>query len=354
MPHGGQPQGTASRMSIHEGVSALLDPGTADTGGQPVTADVRDEQPEAEETPIETDGQTDDAEAPDGEPASDEALEGDASESDEDDEVEPDDSSAIEPPQHWDEDRKAQFRQMPKEAQEFVLERNRETDQAFTRKTEELAQHRKAYEQELQGLQQERQRYAQYLDQLSQELQQGTQQEPDWQRLYQEDPDEYNRQRWEWQDRKERQQAVEAEKQRVAEQQRREQQERLQQHLQQEQSRLIERLPQWQDRATAQREKSQVMEYAKSRGYTDDELARAYDSRAVEMMYKAMKWDNLQQSKPATTKKVNKAPKMAKSGTPATGKDSAKRRERESFQRLSKTGRKEDAVEYLLTKSRQR
>ena len=55
--------------------------------------------------------------------------------------------------------------------------------QAYTKRSQELAEQRKAFEQEAAQVSQMRDNYAQQLEQLSQQLQQVNQQEPDWAEL---------------------------------------------------------------------------------------------------------------------------------------------------------------------------
>ena len=55
--------------------------------------------------------------------------------------------------------------------------------QAYTRRSQELAEQRKKFEQEAQQVAELRNNYAQQLEQLSEQLQQANQQEPDWAEL---------------------------------------------------------------------------------------------------------------------------------------------------------------------------
>lgn len=82
----------------------------------------------------------------------DEDLSGDTSTEDEESEDTEDSGNeetseeAIEPPQHWSEADKETFRNVPKEAQEFLLNRHKAMEADYTRKTQELADVRKSYE----------------------------------------------------------------------------------------------------------------------------------------------------------------------------------------------------------------
>lgn len=65
------------------------------------------------------------------------------SEAEEDEES---DETPIEPPQHWAEEHKDTFRNLPPSAQEFVLQRHRQMEADYTRKSQEVAEVRKALE----------------------------------------------------------------------------------------------------------------------------------------------------------------------------------------------------------------
>jgi len=72
------------------------------------------------------------------------ASEEEAGETEEDEETA--DASPIDPPQHWAEEHKEQFRNLPRTAQDFVLERHKQMEADYTRKTTEIADVRKAIE----------------------------------------------------------------------------------------------------------------------------------------------------------------------------------------------------------------
>lgn len=63
-----------------------------------------------------------------------------------DTESEPAKEQPLTPPERWSAERKAVFAALPRDAQQMLLERESETDKAFTQKTQELAEQRKQYE----------------------------------------------------------------------------------------------------------------------------------------------------------------------------------------------------------------
>ena len=222
--------------------------------------------------------------------------------------------------------------------------------QAYTKRSQELAEQRKAFEQEASEVKQMRDAYAQQLELLQGQLQQTTQQEPDWRELSgQFSADELFLMKAEFDKQKDNLAKVEAERQRIAQQQAAEQQPQMQEHLARQRVEMIERIPAWRDEERRNTERLEVIKYAQEKaGFSEQEVAQASDARAIELLYKAWQWDKLQEKTPATRKKVRKAPKMAKAGQPRGKKEVASRQRREGLKKLDKLKSVDAAVEYLM------
>jgi len=210
--------------------------------------------------------------------------------------------------------------------------------QDYTRKTMALADQRKSLEAELDQIRQERAQLTQVLEQIDV---QDQEQEPNWDALYQQDPQQWLIQREVWRERQERKRALVEEKQRLLQAQEADKQRVVAQFVEQERGRLTEVLPQWRDEKVAKAEKAKVADYAKKIGFSDQEIAQFYDHRAVTTLYKAMKFDELQSGKPKAKKQ---ATPVAKAGA-ATTTPKARDAYRKSQQRLAKTGKVADAAE---------
>ena len=217
----------------------------------------------------------------------------------------------------------------------------------YTRKTQAIAEQRKQAEAELAAARVERQRYAATLRQLEAQLAQ-TQPEPDWNKLYAEDPLEYVRQKDAWRDRRERAQALQSEQARLAQLQQVEQRALLEQHLAVERQRLVEAIPQWRDEQTAAKEREAIVTWAKRAGFSDQEIAQSYDHRAVNVLRKAMLYDELMGKNLADKQTPKPAPAMARPGMPPSKNETSSKARREALSRLSKSGRIEDAVDFLM------
>jgi Tfp pilus assembly protein PilN len=215
----------------------------------------------------------------------------------------------------------------------------------YQKKTQSLAEQRKAVEAErvkIEEAAKTRETYAQRLQVIEQLLQQQNQGE-DLSQLKTEDPIAYAVAMAEKVEREKQLAAVQAERQRVQQEQMTHQQALLQKHIQQEQQKLIEIIPDFKDDVKGEVIRRDIRNYAKSIGFTDQELSQVYDSRAVQTLYKAMQYEKLMANKGATTKKVATAPKTLRPGTsnPQSSENETVKKERA---KLRQTGNKKDAA----------
>jgi len=213
----------------------------------------------------------------------------------------------------------------------------------YSKKTQALAEQRRAVEAErihLEQVKQERQAYAQKLQALDSFLSQQNKDE-NLDALKEVDPIGYAVKVAERSERDKHLAVVRAEQQRIAQMQQAERQAELQNHLKSEAEKLSSAIP---ELATPQGDaiRKEIREYAKSQGWTEQELSNVYDHRAVLTLYKAMKFEQLQKSKPDIQKKVSQAPKMLKSGTSSPPTRSAQ--DKQLAQKLKQTGKVKDAA----------
>ena len=214
----------------------------------------------------------------------------------------------------------------------------------YTKKTQDLAEQRRKLDTANQEILEQRNRYEQGLAEITKRLQEATADDTDWQALKETDPVAYAVKREEYREKQEVLQRAQAEQMQIA-------QGKMQQHLAVEQEKLLQAIPEWQDPKVAQKEKTEVVTYAKRFGFSDQELQNASDHRAINVLRKAMLYDQLTGNK-AVKKKVTKAPKMVKSGRPVTKTEVTQRREQELLNKLNKSGNREDAINYMLAKNR--
>ena len=216
----------------------------------------------------------------------------------------------------------------------------------YTKKTQALAETRKTVEAErarIEEAKQLRDTYAQRLEVIEQMLNQPSDNE-NLAELKESDPIGYAIRVAERSEREKQLQAVQAEKQRIAQQQSQEQQEQLKAHLANEAQKLKEWIPEFKDEVKADIARKEIKAYAKSIGFSDQELANVYDARAVQTLYKAMQYEKLMKGKGVATKKVSEAPKTLRSGAAQPQGTSEQEAVKKQFQKLKQSGNKRDAA----------
>jgi hypothetical protein len=215
----------------------------------------------------------------------------------------------------------------------------------YTKKSQAVAEERKAVEAERQRIEEARSlrdQYAERLQVIEQMLNQQPQEE-NLDYLKENDPIGYAVKVAELSQREKQLAQVQAERQRIAEQQQRERQEELGKVVQAEARKLAEALPEYADPQKGETIRQQLREFGLKAGFSDSELANVYDSRAVLTLWKAMQYDKLQSAKPSITKKVNEAPKVMKSGV-SQPRDSGSEELRKLKARAKQSGRVADAA----------
>ena len=222
------------------------------------------------------------------------------------------------------------------------LQKGYSRTQDYTRKTQQVAEMRKQTEAELTAIRAEREQYAQLLGALSEQVKAAAEPQIDWDRLYQEDPIEYVRQREVMRENREKAAAIQAEQQRLAEISQQEQMQKLQTHKAKESQALLEAIPTWKDPAKAKAEKAMLIEFGQKMGFTPQELGNIYDHRVVLALRKAALYDQMQAKRQGIKPVTNNGPKPAKPG--AAGRVSQMSDSVRAKQRLAKTGRVDDAA----------
>jgi len=226
------------------------------------------------------------------------------------------------------------------------LQKGYSRTQDYTRKTQQIAEVRKHTDAELQAVRAEREQYAQLLSALEAQVQQVAQPNIDWDRLYQEDPIEWVRQREVMRDNQDRAAAIQSEKQRLNQLSQQEQAQFMQQKLHHEQEALLAAIPDWKDAKKAQAEKALLVEFGQKIGFTPDELKSVVDHRAVLMLRKAALYDQMMSKRGNIKPVTNNGPRPAKPG--AAGRVSNSTDIVRAQQRVAKTGRVDDAANAIF------
>ena len=228
----------------------------------------------------------------------------------------------------------------------------------YTKKTQELAEHRKEmdnafayYQNEVQQTQQAR---AQYVDAVESAIQNNyahLQQfaNVDWERLKLEDREEYLTKRDDYRQAQEQIDGLKQEHQVAAEKQQAEMQEQHKRVWAEEHEKMSQVIPDWKDDEKRMAISKAVGEYALSRGYTQEELNQLVDHRSIIMLMKAKAYEDIQQKQTAVrSKKVKNKPKVIRSKAKKDKVSDSKRTRTAKIGRLKDTGRVDDAADLIF------
>lgn len=225
-------------------------------------------------------------------------------------------------------------------ADELVKGYSRQAD--YTRKTQKLAEEKKALESQASEVARIRDTYAERLKVVEEALKESAPAEPDWGKLRQENPAEFAARWAEHQHYQQQLAAVAQERQAIEQQQAKEQAAKFQSFVATEQQKLLEALPAWKDPKVAKAESVKLVEFAKSRGFSDQDLAQVVDHRAILMLRDAMELAQIKaKTKAAPPAPQKRAAVLQPGSRPANSKGPVSELTR-AKQRLAKTGKVED------------
>ena len=216
----------------------------------------------------------------------------------------------------------------------------------YTKKSQSLAEQRKAVESERLAVEQAKQArdaYAKRLNLIEQFLNQQNQGE-NLEALKESDPIGYAVKFAEKTEREQQLARVRGERDRLLQQQYREHQSQLAQRVESERQRVSEMIPDYAHPEKGNVIKKQMRDYAQSLGFSDNELSQAYDSRMIQALWEASQYRKLQSQKPELTKKMQDAPRMLKPGVAATQKAAGDEQTKKAHAQLRKSGKVSDAA----------
>ena len=214
----------------------------------------------------------------------------------------------------------------------------------YTKKSQALADQRKAVEAEAHAVNeamQMREQYAQRLNQVQQILQQEGDDGVNLAELKENDPIQYAIKVAEKTENNKKLQLLQQEQNKLAQAQ----QHQVAQHqakvVAHEAQMLTEKVKEFSDPKKSEQLKGEIRNFGKSIGFTDNELSQVFDHRHVMVMQKAMEYDKLQKANPSVSKKLAKAPKMSKKGNKVAKTDVYTKQKK----RLKSSGKLTDAVD---------
>lgn len=334
-------QSAGESLDVESGAQALLGLLSDDLEIQAVGAGESDEPDadDADDSDVEDD--LDDADD-----ADEDGLDGDADDEDDDEADDETDDSDDDSPTYK---VKVDGQEIEVTLEEALAGYQRQ--QAFTRKTQQLAEERRTLQEQAAEVAQTRQEYLNRLNVVKAVLE-GTAKEPDWERLKADDPAEYARVRVAWQERKDQIASVEAEIERARAEQQAMFERQREEVLAAEAEKLEAAIPEWAtDPDSAASEKQKIANFAhQTYGFSYEDIGNVVDHRLVLLLRDAMRFHDLQtkgrKAKEEVRGKRRQSPTL-KPGTQAR-KSSKSSKKNPARARLAKTGRIDDAAATLL------
>ena len=214
----------------------------------------------------------------------------------------------------------------------------------YTRKSQVLAEQRKKADDELAATQQERQHYLSQLEQFNTQADAKIKElsSTDWTKLKEEDPTEYMLKRDQYRELQDNKRMVEDEQKNLQHKSQQEHEAKWQEELVRQQEIMAQKLPEWVDPNKGPKLKQEIKTFAVKKGFTEQEVNSLIDARSVDVLHKAMLYENLLSAK-ISNKKSKVVPKVQKPGSPATKGEISSDKVKAQRARLRKTGHINDA-----------
>lgn len=236
--------------------------------------------------------------------------------------------------------------------EELLAGYSRQAD--YTRKSQVLSEQRQKADSELAATQQERQRYLSQLEQFNTQADSKIDElaKTDWTQLKEEDPTEYMLKRDQYRELQENKRMVEDEQNNLQLKSQQENQVKWNEELGRQQEIMVQRLPEWTDPDKGPKLKQNIKSFAVKKGFTEQEVSSLIDARSVDVLHKAMLYENLLATK-ISGKKAKVVPKVTRPGSPASKGEISGDKVKAQRARLRKSGHINDAsslIESLMTK----
>jgi len=170
--------------------------------------------------------------------------------------------------------------------------------ETFHRRLNQLGQVAQQIEAERADLARGREYYAGMIPALHQQLLSLQPQEPDWDKLYEENPQEASRLERQWRSYREKLGQLANEHQRVQAEQERERQRNVAIYEDTQRRQLAQWVPDWTDGKKWERDRRSMIRTAMGAGYSEQELGELRDARATIVLLKAARYDAMMAAKP--------------------------------------------------------
>lgn len=217
----------------------------------------------------------------------------------------------------------------------------------YTRKTQELAKQRREFEEgELKVARETRAQQQTLLTELKSAIVSLSPAEPNWDKLKNElPPEQFANQVLDWKTRQEHLAKIDAEQTRLKAESDADANKGFAAYVTEQQQHLERELPEFKDPEKGKTLKEELSTFAKSRGFTDDDLRQVVDHRMVLLLHDAYQHQKAKAKAPAIANKIEKAIEAAPPSKPTS---SAKKSDKDSaFAKAAKSGKTEDAAAFF-------
>jgi hypothetical protein len=220
------------------------------------------------------------------------------------------------------------------------LQRSYSRIESWTRKTQRLADERRAFEAEQEEVRAERARYAEVLGKYEQEVIAAVPQMPTGN-----DPQEW----MEYQRATLQHEAVQRERAMLQQKQQHDAMRQRAAMEAEEAAKLMEVFPEWADKVVLAEAKENIAKYALGLGFSEDDVNSIQNHRVVVLLKKAMERDEWAKERAKTKKKVKAGPTLrpGKSRPKSSGKKKAYKKATTKRSTLRESGTVKDAAAYL-------
>ena len=219
----------------------------------------------------------------------------------------------------------------------------------YTRKTQAVAEDRKALDAARAETAEQREAYLKGLQTIEGVMAALMPAEPDWEALKRDNPTEYAEKYAAYHEMTDKVRGLQGEQMRVLEAQKAEQDEQTQVFLREQNDLLVAAVPEWADAEVARTDKLDLASHARSLGFTDEELGGVKDHRLMLLLRDSHRLHTQADKRKVARKKIKKSAVLkpgAVSRKPAG--DRKKKRQEAANKKLARTGNVHDAAEAMF------
>jgi len=213
----------------------------------------------------------------------------------------------------------------------------------YTQKTQKLAEERKTFEEkEVAEVRKERELYATYLKQLEDVVRPA---KVDWDKLRSEVPADVFAAAWADHDRATKQaDAVAAERAAVDKKRSEDLNQEFGKYVEAENEKLLTAKPEWRDPVKGREGRTELVNYARKLGFSDNEIGSIVDHRVLLVLDKARQLDKQAEAKPTIQNKIDKVLVEATPGSTRTTTPQKGTKLQRAKARVAKSGSVDDAA----------